>query len=92
MLSDFRRIVDDYAARTGRPFNHLRDFLSCVRSRRATVANPEATHRSMTTNHLINICLALGRDMKWDPKAERFVNDDEANRYLARALREPWRL
>jgi len=92
MLADFRRVVNDYAARTGRPFNHLRDFLSCVKSRRATVANPEATHRSMTTNHVINICLALGRDVKWDPEAERFVGDDEANRYLARAMREPWRV
>jgi len=90
LLGDFQREIARYVERTGRSLNHIRDFLDCVKSRRPPIANPEVMHRSMTTNHVINVCLALGRDLTWDPAAERFVGDPEANRYLARAAREPW--
>ena len=82
--------IDEYVARTQRSLSHVRNFLDCVKSRRPTVANAEVMHRSMTTNHAINICLALGRDLKWDPEAEAFIGDDEANRMRSRALRQPW--
>ncbi len=90
LLTDFKKIVGDYMARTGRPMNHMRDFLSCVKTRRQTIANPEVMHRSMTTVHAINICLALKRDLKWDPQREEFTGDAEANRLRSRAMREPW--
>jgi len=92
MLADFKKIVGDYMARTGRPMNHMRNFLDCVRSRRQTVANPEVMYRSMTTVHAANICMWLKRDMKYDPVKAEFVNDTEANRLRARAFREPWRI
>jgi hypothetical protein len=92
LLGEQKKVMNEYLARAQRPMNHMRDFLSCVRSRRQTVANPEVMHRSMTTNHAINICLALGRDLKWDPEREEFVGDDEANRMRSRAVRPPWQL
>ena len=70
--------------------NHLEDFLTCVRSRRQAIADPEFTHRSMTTNHAINLCLYLERDLKWDPVREEFIDDPEANRMRSRAAREPF--
>jgi hypothetical protein len=91
LLANFKKIVEDYMARTGRPMNHMRDFLNCVRSRRLTVANPEVMYRSMTTVHAANICMWLKRNMTYDPVKVEFVNDTEANRLRARALREPWR-
>jgi hypothetical protein len=87
---EFRRVIDEYVARTQRSLSHVRNFLDGVKTRRPTVANPEVMHRSMTTNHAINICLALGRDLKWDPEAETFIGDDEANRMRSRAVRQPW--
>jgi hypothetical protein len=36
--------------------------------------------------------MQLGRDLKWNPDAERFVNDDEADRMLSRTMRSPWRI
>jgi len=92
LLGEFKKVMSEYEARTQRPMDHLRDFLSCVKTRRQTVANPEVMHRSMTTCHVINICLALKRDLKWDPQKEEFINDPQANRMRARAMRQPWRI
>ena len=90
MLDDFKKLVQDYMARTQRPMSHMRDYLNCIKSRRQTVANPVMMHRSMTTVHAANICMWLKRDMKFDTTKEEFINDPEANRYLSRAMREPW--
>lgn len=90
LVEDFTKQVRDYRIRTGRSMNHVRDFFDCVKSRRQTIANPVMMHRTMTTVHAANICMWLKRDMQFDPAQERFVNDDEANRLLSRAMREPW--
>jgi hypothetical protein len=90
MLADFRKLVYDYQARTQRPMSHVRNFLDCVKSRRQTVSNAVVMHRSMTTVHAANVCMWLKRDLKFDPVKEEFINDDEANRFRSRAMREPW--
>lgn len=71
--------------------NHFRNFVDCVLSRKEPIAPIEAAHRSITIAHLGNISLRLGRDLKWDPSAERFA-DDEANRMLSRPMRGEWKL
>ncbi|MBL7139721.1 MAG: Gfo/Idh/MocA family oxidoreductase [Planctomycetes bacterium] len=90
LLADYKKIVDDYVARTGNALNHMRNLLDCVKSRRQTVANPEVMHRSMTAVHAANICMWLKRDLRYDPVKEEFVGDAEANRLRSRAMREPW--
>ena len=92
LLGEREKVMTEYLARSQRPMSHMRDFLDCVRSRRLPVADAEAMHRSMTTNHAMNICLALQRDLKWDPAKEEFVGDAEANRMRSRAARQPWQL
>jgi len=71
---------------------HIRNFLDCVRTRQATVSDPETTHRSHTIVHSANLCLRLGRKLRWDPETELFIGDDEANNMLNRAMRAPWRV
>ena len=71
---------------------HHRNFLDCVKTRSRTIAPPEVAHRSTTTCHIGNICLRLGRKLRWNPQTEQFINDDQANRMLARAMRSPWHL
>jgi len=90
LLADYDQIVGDYVARTGHTLNHMRNFLDCVKSRRLTVANPEVMYRSMTTVHCANICMWLGRDLKYDPRKAEFIGDDGANRLRSRAQRDPW--
>ena len=90
LLADYRKIVQDYAARTQRPMNHMRNFLDCVKSRRLTVANPEVMYSSMATVHAANVCMWLKRDVWFDPVKGEFASDPEANRLRSRAMREPW--
>ncbi len=90
LLADYKKVIGEYVARTGRTIDHMRNFLDCVKSREQPVANAEVMHYSMLTVHAANICMWLERDMTFDPATEMFVNDDEANRLRSRAQREPW--
>jgi predicted dehydrogenase len=68
------------------------DFLKCVKSRKDPYFPVDIGHRVSTVCHLGNIALKLGRKLKWDPEAERFENDDQANAMLSRPTRSPWKL
>lgn len=72
--------------------DHYGNFLECVRSRARTAATAEIGHRSATACHLGAIATLLKRKLRWDPAAERFIGDDEANRRIARPMRAPWTL
>jgi predicted dehydrogenase len=72
--------------------NHHGDFLQCVRTRRDPVSPVEAGHKASYLGMIAEIAVRLKRKLKWDPAAEQFINDDEANRMLARPMRAPWRL
>ena len=90
LLDDYSDVVNAYRARTGRPMNHMRNFLDCVKTREDPVANASVMHHTMTTVHAANICMWLKRDLTYDPVREEFVGDDEANRLRSRAMRAPW--
>jgi predicted dehydrogenase len=70
--------------------NHYRNFIDCVNSRQEPIAPIEQAHRSISIAHLGNISLRLGRDLRWDPKQERVLDDDAANQMLSRPMRKPW--
>jgi len=68
-----------------------RDFLDCVKTRGQTLEDAEVGHRTTSLCHLGHIAVQLGRKLKWDPDAERFVGDDEANKHLSNPPgRAPW--
>ena len=73
-----------------RSSNHMKNFLECMRSRQDPAAPVEVGHRSNTICVLAHIAMKLGRKLRWDPHAERFVGDDEANAWLDYPHREPW--
>ena len=67
-----------------------RNFLDCVKSRQPCYAPAETGHRTITIAHIGNIAMQLGRKLRWNPEAERFVDDAEADRMLSRHQRQPW--
>jgi len=71
---------------------HLRNFFLCVKSRKRPNADVEIGHRSNTVCHLVNICRDVGRNLRWNPKTEKFIGDDEANGMLSRPRRKGYEL
>jgi predicted dehydrogenase len=69
--------------------SHTQNFLECVRTRRSPNADVEVACRTVTVCHLGNIAYQLKRPLRWDPDREVFIVDEEANRFLDRARREP---
>ncbi len=70
----------------------LVDFPTAIRTRQQPGGHAEAAHRCATLLHLANIAIRTGRKLTYDPVAERFTNDREANRLVSQPMRAPWRL
>ena len=66
------------------PKGEHRNFLDCVRSREQTTYPVEAMHTIHLGLHAADISIRLGRKLRWDPAANEFIGDPEANR-LAKA-------
>ena len=76
--------------RKGKPINdtHMGNFAACIKDRSLPASDVFTHHRIITTCHLANIAMRLGRKLNWDPKSEQFVGDAEANTFLSRPQRK----
>jgi len=73
--------------------DHVHNFIEGVKNRTDTVSNINEAVRSDTLCHLSEAAIRLNRKIIWDPRKERFIDDEGANlRILARKMRAPWRL
>ncbi|MBD3265746.1 gfo/Idh/MocA family oxidoreductase [bacterium] len=70
--------------------SHSGNFLECIKTRKRTICDIQTAHRAASVMLLGGIAIRLKRNLTWDPKIERFIGDDEANRYLSLAKRDPW--
>ncbi len=80
--------IPEYAAKGG----IYADFLECVKTRGKPFRDIELAVNTVAVCHLGIIAYTLGRSLKWDAAKQQFPGDDEANRFLDRARREPWQL
>jgi predicted dehydrogenase len=71
---------------------HLQNWIDCIRSRQVPNAPVEVGHRTASICHLANIARELNRTLRWNPQAEQFVADEEANNYLQRPRRPGFEL
>ena len=71
--------------------NHMGNFFDCLGTRKRPICDVEIGHRSVTVCHLGVIALRSGMKLKWNPKTERF-EDEEANKWLSREMRAPWKI
>lgn len=72
--------------------SHSGNFLECVRIRKRTICDESIAYRSSSALLLGGIAKLTQRNLRWDPQAEQFINDEEANRLLSIAQRPPWHI
>jgi predicted dehydrogenase len=73
----------------GKPYEgHKDNFYRCVREGGLPASDVFSHVQTMNTCHLCGIASRLGRTIKWDPKAEKIVGDDQAAAFFARTPRK----
>jgi len=71
---------------------HIREFLNAIKSRETTTCNVGYGHKLTKGGLLANIAYRTGERLHWDDEHERFTGRTEANRYVTRNYRKPWKL
>ena len=78
---------------------HIKNFLDCVRTRKAPIAAIDEHFKSVAACHLANVSLRAGRKLFWDHRkelcyknAELTIPDPKANDLLTRKYRKGYEL
>ena len=71
---------------------HVQNFIDCMRTRKRPNSDVEIGHNSMIACHLGNMSQRLGRQIKWDVESEKVMGDPEAQAFVSREYRAPWKL
>ena len=69
--------------------DHARNFLDCMKSRALCNSDIESAHRSTSTTLIANIAMQSKAHLEWDAKAEKFTNNEAANKLLRYDYRPP---
>lgn len=73
--------------------DHVRNFVDAAKGGKRAICDIEAAVRGDTLCQLALIAVKQGRKLRWDPKAEWFIDDAAANAMLQpRSFRGAWRL
>jgi len=70
--------------------DHHGNWIEAIKSKKEPIAPVEVAHRSCSACLVHHIAMKLKRKVYWDPQAEKFKNDAEANAMLARKQRRPY--
>lgn len=68
-----------------------RNWLDSMRTRQPNISPAELGHRACSTCLVHSIAMHLpDQHLRWDPAAERFIGNDDANARLSRPMRKPY--
>ncbi len=66
------------------------NWLDCIETKTPPISTVEMGHRACSVCLITHISMKLNRKLNWNPKTEKFINDDEANSMLTRSQRKPF--
>ncbi|MEZ5103591.1 MAG: Gfo/Idh/MocA family oxidoreductase [Draconibacterium sp.] len=66
------------------------NWLDCIQSRKQPISPVEIGHRACSVCLISHIAMKIPGIIKWDPKSERFIDNDLANSMLSRPQRYPY--
>ena len=66
------------------------NWLDCIQSRKQPISPVEIGHRACSVCLVSHIAMHVPGVLKWDPIAEKFLNNDLANSMLSRPQRYPY--
>jgi myo-inositol 2-dehydrogenase / D-chiro-inositol 1-dehydrogenase len=93
MTKDEQQMLDEEVVKLyggKQPGNHMQNFFDCVDSRGTPISDVETHHRTMTSCHLCNIALMLGRELNWNSETEQFEGDEQATMLMSRPKRDKY--
>jgi myo-inositol 2-dehydrogenase/D-chiro-inositol 1-dehydrogenase len=70
--------------------NQHGNWLDCIKSRKEPISPVEIGHRACTVCLVSHIAMKIPGKLEWDPKTEKFKNNDMANSMLSRPQRNPY--
>ena len=72
--------------------SHMQNFFDCIGTDREPISDVTSHVNTMASCHLCNVAIMLGRDLNWDPSAENFGSDEQANALISRKRRDGFEL
>ena len=66
------------------------NWLDCIQSRKDPISPVDMGHMACVVCLISHIAMKIPRKLHWNSKAERFINDDQANALLTRSQRKPY--
>jgi predicted dehydrogenase len=74
-------------------YDHVRNFIDCVKSRQRPISDVEIGHRSTSACLLGNVSYRSQQRLGWDVANQRLISGGpDAEQHLSREYREPWKL
>jgi predicted dehydrogenase len=70
--------------------NQHGNWLDCIKSRKEPISPVEIGHRACTVCLISHIAMKIQGKLEWDPKLEKFTNNEQANSLLRRPQRFPY--
>jgi predicted dehydrogenase len=87
-IKDVHRLIDSLPD----PEPQIMTFSESVRTRKKFALNESNGHRSCSIVNLGIIALRLGRNLKYDPVKQVFIDDEGANRLINQPMRGAWKM
>lgn len=87
-IPGFQKLIDSLPD----PEPQIVTFSESVKTRKKFALNESNGHRSCSIVNLGVIALRLGRNLKFDPVKQQFIDDEGANRLINPPMRGPWKI